>query len=291
MFELQSIVNEIEIKGFNSIYYFEFGKNFTHPPEKHDFWELVYVDSGEILAITDGNSCPLTQGQIIFHEPNELHAHISDSKAPNNMLVASFTTDSDAMKFFAKKTFNTDKTARTLLSLFISEAKNALGGIIPGEYDDKNNLDFSKAPFGSVQLLFCHLSELLIRLIRENSEFNNKIVSTEESRAVAQSSLCELTIEYMKENAYSGLTLNDICTHLMIGKSRLSQIFKANSGKSVMEYYNLIKIAEAKKLLRTDKYTISQIADMLGYSCIHSFSRAFKTTVGISPTIYKKKII
>lgn len=291
MFDVQAIKNEIEIKGFNSIYYFEFGKNFTHTPEKHNFWEMVYVDSGEILAITDGNSCPLTQGQIIFHEPNELHAHISDSKAPNNMLVVSFTTNSEAMKFFAKKTFNADKTVRTLLSLFIEESKNALGGTIPSEYNNKSNLDFSKSPFGSLQLLSCHLSELLIRLIRETSEFDNKIISNEKTRAVAQSSICELTIDYMRENAYSDLSLSDICAHLMIGKSHLSQIFKINSGKSVMEYYSQIKIEEAKKLLRTDKYTISQISDMLGYSCIHSFSRSFKKMVGVPPTSYKKRII
>ena len=52
--ELQKVTREFEIEGFNSIYYFEFGKDFTHPPEKHDFWELVYIDRGEINAVTNG---------------------------------------------------------------------------------------------------------------------------------------------------------------------------------------------------------------------------------------------
>ena len=49
MFELQPIKYEINIKGFNSIYYFEFGKNFSHTPERHNFWEMVYVDKGSML--------------------------------------------------------------------------------------------------------------------------------------------------------------------------------------------------------------------------------------------------
>ncbi len=53
-FATQPISRLFRIEGFNSIYYFEFGKDFSHPPEKHDFWELVYVDSGEIIAVTDG---------------------------------------------------------------------------------------------------------------------------------------------------------------------------------------------------------------------------------------------
>lgn len=290
MFNLQPTINEFEILGFNSIYYFEFGKNFTHAPEKHNFWEMVYVDSGKILAITDGNSCTLNQGDIIFHEPNEIHAHISDTKSPNNMLVISFTCNSESMGFFSKKTFSAGKTTRTLLSLFISEAKNALGEI-PGEYTNKSDLNFSNAKFGSIQLLSCYFTELLINIVRNNSGFDNKILSTEESRAIAQSSICELILEFMQENLYSNLALSDICTHFMVGKSQLSHIFKSNSGKSIMEYYGELKISEAKRLLRTGKYTISQISDMLGYSCIHSFSRAFKKAVSISPTAYKQRII
>ncbi len=290
MFKLQTITKEIEIKGFNSIYYFEFGKNFTHTPEKHDFWEMVYVDSGRVTAITDGNSCTLEQGEIIFHEPNEVHAHISDTQTPNNMIVVSFTCNSKSMEFFKKKTFKADKTARTLLSLFTEECKNALVEI-PSEYNNKADLDFSKAEFGAVQLITCYFTEMLISIIRENTRSQNRIVATEETRAIAQNSLCELICEYMKGNLYSKLTLLDICSQFMIGKSQLSHIFKNYSGKSIMEYYNDLKIKEAKKLLRYDEYSVSEISDMLGYSCIHSFSRAFKNSVGFSPTAYKNKII
>ena len=125
-FELQQIRREITLNGFNSIYYFEFDKNFTHLPEKHDFWELVYVDSGEITAVTDGFGRTLTQGQAIFHRPGEVHAHISNNLVPNNMLVVSFTTNSPEMMFFDRKVFLLEKVPKTLLTLFINEAKNAL---------------------------------------------------------------------------------------------------------------------------------------------------------------------
>jgi len=290
MLNLQPITNKLEIAGFNSICYFEFGKNFTHAPEKHDFWEMVYVDSGNIVAITDGNSSTLSQGQIIFHEPNEIHAHISDSESPNNMLVISFSCESPDMNFFRKKIFTADKTTKTLLSLFVAEAKNALGDI-PDEYGKEEHLDFSRAEFGASQLLLCYYTELLINLIRKNSGKDNKVVANEESRTLAQNSLSSLACEYMKENVYSALTLDDVCSHFMLAKSQLSHIFKSAIGKSPMEYYNGLKISEAKKLLRAGLYSVSQISDMLGFSCIHSFSRSFKNAVGTSPTEYKKRII
>lgn len=289
MSNIQPVTNTFDILGFNSICYFEFGKNFNHTPEKHNFWEMVYVDSGSIVAITDGNSSTLSQGHIIFHEPNEIHAHISDSKSPNNMLVISFVCNSPDMNFFRKKIFSADKTTRTLLSLFVSEAKNALGNI-PDEYGKEGSLDFSEAEFGSYELLLCYYKEMLINLIRKNSHKDNKVKANEKTRTLAQNSLSSLVCEYMKENVYSALSLDDVCSHFMLAKSQLSHIFKGTMGKSPMEYYNSLKIAEAKKLLRSGAHSVSQISDMLGFSCIHSFSRSFKNSVGTSPTEYKKRI-
>ena len=75
-----------------------------------------------------------------------------------------------------------------------------------------------------------------------------------------------------------------------MGKTQLCTLFKEHCGEGPIEYYSMLKIARAKKLL-LDGVSVSKISDMLGYSSIHNFSRAFKKTVGVSPTEYKKKII
>ena len=288
-FEIKKIKREIVIDGFNSIYYFEFGKNFSHPPEKHDFWELVYIDSGEINAVTNGLGTTLRQGEILFHRPNEVHAHVSNKIVSSNMLVISFTSRSGAMEFFDKKTFTLDKTAKTLLSLFVNEAKTALGEI-PGEYSNKNPLDFSSAPFGSVQLLECYLTEFLLNLKRMEDGASSQVKRSEVSRELADSSMTELFISYLKENIYSNLTLSDICTKFYVGKSYLCKLFSEHVGEGPIEYYNKLKITEAKHLLLDGESSVSRISDMLGYSSIHNFSRAFKKATGVSPTDYKKRV-
>ncbi len=290
MFETQPIRQEIEICGFNSIYYFEFGKDFTHAPERHNFWEMVYVDSGRINAITNGIGCTIEQGQAIFHEPMEIHAHVSDNRVANNMLIISFTTDSEVMQYFKSKTFTLDKTAKTLLSLFLEEAKNALGKI-PGDYEDKTNLRFLPNVFGSTQLLQCYFTEFLIRLIRSGSTLSENVLSSKKSRDIANSSLSELICEYMKANIYSSLSLKELCAHFLLGKTQLCKIFRESTAQSPMEYYMDLKIKEAKKLIREKNHSVSQISDMLGYSSIHIFSRAFKKATGLSPTAYAKSIL
>lgn len=288
-FEIRKIKREIEIEGFNNIYYFEFGKDFTHPPEKHDFWEMVYIDSGEVNAITNGLGTKLCQGEALFHRPTEVHAHISNNIVPNNMLVVSFTTHSPAMEFFDKKQFTLDKTAKTLLTLFMNEAKLALGEI-SGEYSNKNPLDFSGAPFGSVQLLECYFTEFLIVLKRMEDRAASTVKRSENARELAESSIIELIISHLGENLYENLTLSDICTKFFMGKSYLCKLFSEYVGEGPIEHYTKLKMAEAKRLLLGGEYSVSKISDMLGYSSIHNFSRAFKKSAGVSPTDYKKRI-
>lgn len=285
MFKLQRIKKEIEIEGFHSIYYFEFGKEFTHAPEKHDFWEMVYVDGGEIIAVTNGVLCSLEQGQVIFHEPMEIHAHISDNRVANNMLVVSFTSDSEIMKYFKGKIFTLDKTTKTLLSLFMEEAKNALGEI-PADYEYKEDLCFLPEIFGSSQLLLSYFTEFLIKLVRDS----NSASSLKNSRVVANDSIIERICDYMQSNIYSNITLKDICSQFFQSKTKLCKIFNESTGQSPMQYYSDLKTKEAKKLIREKNHSLTEISKMLGYSSIHNFSRAFKKMVGMSPTAYSKSI-
>ncbi len=251
---------------------------------------MVYVDNGEIITIADGVRTRQKQGEAVFHAPNEPHAHISDTKTPNNMLIISFTCQSPSMEFFKNKMFTLDKTSKTLLSLFTDEVREVLGKI-PDDYENKNALNLASAGFGTTQLLGCYLTELLIKIFRNGNAMENPIRSSDKSRSVANNSLSEMMVEYMTENLHINLSLKDICDNFMLGKSQICQIFKDNMGKSPMDYYNELKIAEAKRLLRSDRYSVSQISDMLGYSCIHTFSRAFKKTTGFSPTAYTKSIL
>ncbi len=283
-----SVKKEIEITAFKSVYYFEHGTEFYHEPEQHNFWEIVYVDKGEIIAITDGIGRTLTEGEAIFHEPNDVHTHISNHKDANNMFVVSFITESPAMDFFRKKVFTLDEGSKKLLSMFLTEAKNALGEV-QGDYKSRHRLDFSGEIFGSTQLMASHLEEFLIKLIRSGSDSAGRISPSVEARRMGQNSTVKLIEEYLLRGIYDDISLDRLCVHFFMGKSKLSQMFKENTGKSPMQYLSGLRTEEAKKLLR-EGMTVSEIAEKLRYSGIHSFTRAFKNATGFSPTGYKNSI-
>lgn len=61
---------DILITKLYTVHYFEYSKDYKFIGEAHDFWELVYVDKGDITAIAGDDEIALRQGDIIFHKPN-----------------------------------------------------------------------------------------------------------------------------------------------------------------------------------------------------------------------------
>jgi len=288
-FELVRIEPEIDIAGFHSLYYFEFDKNFYHPPEKHDFWEMVYVDEGRIHAIADGIGCTLSKGQVIFHKPMEMHSHIANHQDASNLVVVSFSSPSPRMAYFNKKIFSLEKHSRKIISLFLEEAKNALCSL-PGEYENKSPVDFSRARPGSVQLMQCYLVEFLFSLIRSDETSVSAMQPTKAARRMAAGTLVSSIESYIESELAASPSLELLCQHFSLSRAYLCRIFKEETGTSPIDYWIGLKMKEAKKLLRESNYNVTQISELLGYASIHHFSRMFKRAYGVSPTAYQSSI-
>ncbi len=287
MYRLNLPTTVFRVNGFYGTHYYEFGKFFSHLPETHPFWEMVYVDQGRAVAITNGIGVTLEQGQAIFHEPGELHCHVSDHEVSNNMMVVLFDADSMNMDSFSHKIFTLDKTERTLLKLFLNEAKNTKG-MLSEDFHKEYEPDLTDTLFGASQLMQCYFTEFLIQILR--GEKNETLRQTPESYSLAQNSIVNMICDYMRENIDHSLCLNDLCRTFHMGKTQLADIFHQFQGESPIHYWSSLKIAEAKRLLRETDYSIGDIADMLSYNSIYAFSRAFRNAVGFPPSVYRERI-
>ena len=56
-----------------TLFYMEIPKDFKYDGESHDFWEMVYIDKGEMICTANENRFILKSGEIVFHKPNEYH--------------------------------------------------------------------------------------------------------------------------------------------------------------------------------------------------------------------------
>ena len=68
-----------------------------------------------------------------------------------------------------------------------------------------------------------------------------------------------------------------------INQRKLQSLFKQVFGKSIYQFAISIKMNEAKKMLMTKKYNVSEVGYLVGYSNLSHFSEKFKEHVGITP--------
>ncbi|HET6992559.1 MAG TPA: chromate resistance protein ChrB domain-containing protein [Bacteroidia bacterium] len=102
--------------------------------------------------------------------------------------------------------------------------------------------------------------------------------------------LKEIIQDQMDTN-YS-LSLKEISRELNINPSYLSREFsKYFNDLSFGAYIRKLRIEKAIELLRTSKYSLSEIAYLTGFSDQSHFTRIFKKYAGMSPSIYKKTVL
>ncbi|MCU6712284.1 helix-turn-helix domain-containing protein [Paenibacillus sp. J5C_2022] len=70
--------------------------------------------------------------------------------------------------------------------------------------------------------------------------------------------------------------------------SYVSKLFKEHTGESLLDFINKTRLVEAKLLLTEEKYTISEVALMVGYNDVNTFHRIFKKFEGITPGRYRE---
>lgn len=89
-------------------------------------------------------------------------------------------------------------------------------------------------------------------------------------------------------------TLHNAAKKLKTNTAYLSRIVNNELGKSFSSYINELRmsyiISELKSNSRLRAYSISAIADEIGYKSPDSFSKYFKEATGISPAVYIRKI-
>ena len=289
----KSVVLEdsITINRVISVHYFQYMSDFSFPGESHDFWELVCVDRGEIDALAGERRLTLKKGNILFHKPNEFHNVLTNGKVSPSLVVIGFVCHSPAIKLFEDQLMSVQDTEKELLAQIIVEARNTFRGRLDDPYQEELIFNSEPLTFGSAQLISHYLEQLIIHLYRRYFSYSLPVRS---SRFLAEASSGNDTynriVRYMEEHLGERMTIDRICRDNLVGRSQLQKLFRDTKGCGVIEFFSMMKIDTAKQMIRDNQLNFTQIADRLGYSSIHYFSRQFKQITTMTPSEYATSI-
>ncbi len=95
---------------------------------------------------------------------------------------------------------------------------------------------------------------------------------------------------YIRAHINEELSIKHLCDELRISKNKLYETSHHSFHMSIGEYIASARIDEAKKLLSTTDYPITQISTMVGIKNYNYFIKFFKMNVGLSPLKYRKSV-
>lgn len=94
-------------------------------------------------------------------------------------------------------------------------------------------------------------------------------------------------IYYIFENYEKNIKISDISNILHISDSRLMHLFKAETGQTFYNVLTEYRIRIAEVLIKTGKYKMYEIAELVGYNNPVSFRKAFQKITNNTPIKYK----
>lgn len=256
---------------------------FSYPVEEHSFYEFVYTDSGTIIGNVEGAEIAINQGDFYLIAPNKKHFYTTKTSQSASVFIVCFNCKSEFIELLLGK-MHLEKEEKLLMASIVKEAQKTF--VFP--FNKKLQL-CAQPKFGAQQLIENYIEELLIKLIRWKLDQNENIRFVMNSLEL-ESSIVGDVIELLKSALYARLTLSEISEKTYYSKTYLNNIFKKNTGYSIMQYYNLLKIEEAKKLLR-EKLSTTVISDKLNFESPNYFTKVFKKYSGMTPSEYRKTIL
>lgn len=276
-YHFDRILPNIQIREILGYYYNVRNAGYEFKGEKHDYYELTFVDRGTLETTIEDTGYIIKEKELMLYGPGQFHTqHISEGQSCSYITIifsmVNVTPEAPNAEndLLLNKVFTYDKKIYTLLKDFVQESSVQI-------------------PYLN-SLMTCLLQEIIIRLLRCEflSRKEEKPVSL--SRQHYQDELLERILSYIDESICEPLTIAEICQKFSISRSSLQLLFKENLDQTPKKYISDLKLEKSCQLIREQKYSISEISLLLGFNSIHYFSRAFTHKYNMAPSEYSKQM-
>lgn len=257
-------------------------------------YELLFVKAGQVRITIEDTTYDGRPGDVFLFKPMERHSieiigheifhqphlHFDLYYEENSPRVKVSFKPYEAMDEAEKKVFRYDpiKKASLVMPNYI-RLKNV-------DYFEKKLFDIikenmTKLPFYETQMkgLFIQLWTYLVR----------EIYWQHHPHTSSQMQVLSQVKEYITLRARSDIRLDEVASTFNMSRYHLIRLFKNAYQMTPMHFHQLMRIEKAKELLQFTDLTITDIAEQMGFTSVHSFSRAFKKMDKVAPSYYRRR--
>lgn len=273
--KLYKIPEQLKITNLFSFFQRYYPAGFSFSGEYHDFWECVYVLEGSICASGNERVYSLAPGDIIVHKPMEFHKFHVDCPDGALLLIFSFSMEGNMCESLENRVFSLrDNQKQVLMSLLDYLGKKLSENVPSPDGETDYMLQFYNTPTYP-QMISVSLIRFFLLLCEDGN--SSHTLTTPDALTFRN------ITTFLQEHVFENLSVDDIAQHCCLSPTGLKRIFSKYAGISIHKYFMLMKINKATLLLQEGK-SVTETAQLLGFSEQSYFSKAYKKQTGISPS-------
>ncbi len=247
-----------------------YGGDWHSVPHTHNYTELFYIIDGKGQFLIEDQAFPVNVNNLVIINPNVTHTEDSLNAQPLEYIVLGI----DGVELATTQNSNGEFC---ILDHFESvEIAGCLRNILR-EMEQKNT--------GYEDICQAYMEILIIRLMRSTS-----LAVPAEPQLASGNRQCAAVKRYIDLHFKEALTLEQLAEDAHMNKYYLSHAFKREYGVSPINYMISRRIEESKYLLAETDLSMSQIAQLLGFSSLSYFSQTFRRTQSVSPMEYRQNV-
>ena len=244
----------------------------THRPRGRLDYQLLYVAFGKAQFYFSGEEKIISAGNMVLYRPKEEQRYYYYAAEQPEIYWVHFTGNNG--KNILRKYGITDDTS-VIYSGVSMEYKRLYLSMI-------QELQMKREDYE--ELLVHYFMQLLISIHRQilvKPRKKNLMLMDEMDRAV----------DYFREHYNEAISIEAYAADQNISVGWFIQNFKQYTQTTPAQYIQSLRITNAKLLLETTNYNVSEISNLVGYENPLYFSRLFKKQCGMSPVQFRKQLL
>ena len=231
----------------------------------HEHLEIHYIRAGRAVFHIDQGVYEVKAGDLIIANRNELHAGYSTA-VPYEALLLVFDP-SDVSRELGEMPLRLQTLIRgddTLQQMVVD---------MFGIHAEKG--------LGYRALCRAKVTEMLVYLCRHYA--TESLLPKELVQRRRDLERLQPALDYIERNYADRISVAQLADLLCLSPDRLGHLFRDGVGQAPLQYINEIRLRKAMNLLKTEEYTVTEVAQTVGFFDYNHFGRLFRRRYGCTP--------
>ena len=251
---------------------------------RHIFFELVYIVSGTATHHLEQDTTQLRAGDYFIIDTGSIHCYrdVRNFEIINCLFLPEYIdralTDCPSLSSLLYNQvlrFGLPVNIQTADRIF-HDSEGVVGQIIR-----KMEQEYAAKGTGYLELLRCYLTQVLVCAVRASEEAERIRTPHRATTAIVEHLRCHYT---------EPLSLEELSRKLNYTPQYISSLFHKDTGMSLQEFLQRIRIEEACRLIEQGEQQMVRIAQKVGYGDVKHFARVFRRIKGVSPREFRSEI-